>query len=169
MSDARKTHEIAQEKWSCDWPRSCLTYGLVLLALPVIWSVHHPSVLGDVIHGLDLDLAWNYGFSPSFQGKPLFPSIFQVSSTWNHPDNYRIPYGGRHHWHADGRSPTTVCHRNMLFQWLFRCLCHWKAIQWKHHIASTIMVLSLRRLWGEFPSRTYRIYHGTPAYSTCRS
>jgi len=85
---------VAQEKWSCGGPRSCLTYGLLLLALPVIWSVCHPSVLGDIIHGLDLDLARYYGFPPSFQGKPLFPSIFWVSSMWNHSDNYRIPYGG---------------------------------------------------------------------------
>jgi len=51
---------VAQEKWSCDRPRSCLTYGLVLLALPVRWSVHHPSVLGDIIHSLDLDLACSH-------------------------------------------------------------------------------------------------------------
>jgi len=37
------TITIAQEKWSCGGPRSCLSYGLLLLVLPVIWSVHHPS------------------------------------------------------------------------------------------------------------------------------
>ncbi len=71
---------------------------------------------------------------------------------------------------ADVIMPMVGRHRNMLFQWLFRCLlCHRKAVQWKHRIASTIMVLSLRRLRGEFPSRTYRMYHGTPAYGTCCS
>ncbi len=34
---------VAQEKWSCGRPKSYLAYGLVLLALPVIWSVDHPS------------------------------------------------------------------------------------------------------------------------------
>jgi len=36
---------VAQEKWSCGRPRSCLTYGLVLLVLPVVWSVHSPSLI----------------------------------------------------------------------------------------------------------------------------
>jgi len=40
---------VAQEKWSCQGPRSCLTYGLLLLVLPVIWSVRCPSPPGDVI------------------------------------------------------------------------------------------------------------------------
>jgi len=48
-------------------------------------------------------------------------------------------------------------------------LCHWNAVQWKHHIISTIVVLSLQRLRGEFPSHMYHIYHGTPVYSTCHS
>ncbi len=91
---------LAQEKWSCGGPRSCLTYGLLLLALPVILSVCHPSALGDVIHGLGLDLAWNHSFSPNFQGKLSFPPHFQVGSTWNHPDNYHLPYGGIRHRHA---------------------------------------------------------------------
>jgi len=63
----------AQEKWSCGGPRSCLTYGLLLLALLVIWSVHHPSVLGDVIQGPDIDLAWDHGFPPDSRENRYFP------------------------------------------------------------------------------------------------
>ncbi len=122
----------------------------MLLALPVIWSVCHPSVLGDIIHGLDLDPTWNYSFPSSFQGKPLFPSIFWASSMWNHPDKGHFLYGGQCHWHANGWSPTIVRHWNMPFQWVFQCVCHQKAIQWKHHIACTILVLDLWWLGGNF-------------------
>jgi len=110
---------VAQEKWSCDWPRSCLTYGLVLLALPVIWSVRRLSLPGDVIQDPDLDLTWNPVFSPSFQEIRPFPLHSRVSSTWNHPTTDRFPYGGQHHWHANGQSSTSVHHWNMPFQWAF--------------------------------------------------
>jgi len=64
---------VAQEKWSCGGPRSCLTYGLLLLALLVIWSVCHPSVLGDVIQGPDLDQTWDHDFSPISRENCCFP------------------------------------------------------------------------------------------------
>jgi len=110
---------VAQEKWSCDRPRSCLTYGLVLLVLPVMWSVHHLSSPDDLIQGLDKDQTWKLGFPPIFQGKPLFPPCFQVSSTWNHPTTNHFLYGGQCHWHAGSRSTSLVHHWNMLFQWIF--------------------------------------------------
>jgi len=160
---------VAQEKWSCGRPRPCLACGLCFLVLPVIWSVRHPSLPGDVIQDPDLDLTWNLVFSPSFQEIRPFPLHSRVSSTWNHPTTNRFPYGGRRHRHADGRSPTIVRHRNTLFRWIFRCVRHRNTVRWKGRTSSTIVVLSLRWLGKEFPSRTYRIYHGTPAYGTCRS
>jgi len=36
----------------------------------------------------------------------------------------------------------------------------------KYHIASTIVVLNLQWLDGEFPPSMYHPYHGTPAYGS---
>jgi len=52
---------------------------------------------------------------------------------------------------------------------IFSCVRHWCAVWWKHHTASTIIVLSLRRLGKEFPSCMYHLYHSTIAYSSRRS
>jgi len=139
--------------------------------MPALW----PIVVGPPCHmvcllsitpgqGLDLDLSWNHGFSPSFQGKLLFPSIFQVGSTWNHQDNNLFLYDGWHHQHANGQSPTIICHQNKLFWWVF--WCHWNAVWWKDCTASTIMVLSLWWLGKEFPSHTYHLYYGTIIHSS---
>jgi len=112
---------IAQEKWSCGQPRPCLAYGLCFLVLPVVRSVRRPSSHDDVIQ----------------------------SSTWNHPDKDPFLYGRRHR-HYDGRSISIIRHRKTLFRWIFRCVCHRNAVRWKYRIASTILVLNLRRLGGNF-------------------
>ncbi len=84
---------VAQEKWSCVRPRSCLTYGLSLV-LPLLQSVYCPSSHDDVIQGPDGSQTWKLAFSSSFQKIPPFPPHFQVGSMWNLPDNYHLPYGG---------------------------------------------------------------------------
>ena len=115
-------HHLAQEKWSCGRPRPCLAYGLCFLVLLVVQSVHHPSSLDDVIQG----------------------------STWNYPDKDPFSYDCRRHWHYDGRSISIVRHWKTLFRWIFRLICHRKAVRWKRRIASTILVLDLQQLGRNF-------------------
>ncbi len=135
----------------------------MLLALPVVWSVHHPSVLGDIIHSLDLDLAWDYVFPLSFQGKLLFPSIFRVSSTWNHPDKDHFLYSGWCHWHANGWSASTIVWYVIITS--YSDGHHRNAIRWKYHKSSTIVVLNLWWL-GNFPLSMYHLYHSTSFYGS---
>jgi len=110
---------ITQEKWCCGGPRSCLTCGLVLLVLPVMQSVHHPFVPGDIIQGPDKDQTWILAFSPGFQENLPFPLIFPLGSMWNHQTNGSLPYIGQHHWYTDGQSFHHICHWYKLFQWVF--------------------------------------------------
>ncbi len=121
-------------------PRPCLAYGLLILVLLVIWSGRHLSSLGDVIWG----------------------------STWNYPNKDPFLYIGIHHQHANGRSSDHVRHRHTLFRPLFRLVCHRNMVRWKDRIMGTTVVLNLRWLWKEFPSRMYHQYDGTIIHSIHR-
>jgi hypothetical protein len=130
---------VAQEKWSCDWPRPCLAYGLCMLVLPVGRSGRRPSSHDDVIGG----------------------------STWKHPKKDLFSYSRRHR-HADGGSSTIVRHRHGLFRPLFRPVRHRNMVRWKGRIPSTTVVLNIRRLRKEFSSRTYHQYDGTTIHGIHR-
>jgi len=137
---ARIMHQpLAQEKWSCGWPRPCLAYGLCLLVLPVVRSVRRPSSIDDVIWG----------------------------STWNLPDKDRISSVGIRQ-HADGHYSDHIRHRNALFRPLFWLVHHWNMVRWKHRIVSTIVVLNPQWLGEKFSSRTYHLYDGTIIHDSRR-
>ncbi len=107
---------VAQEKWSSRQPRLCLAYGLCLLVLLVIWSVHRPSSMDDVIQ----DSTWNFPNKDQFWSghHPSSTDDIIRGSTWNFPDKDHILSVGIHQ-HADGQNSNHIRHRNALFQPLF--------------------------------------------------
>jgi len=131
-----------------------------MLVLLVVWSVHCLSSL------MTSSMVWmktrpGNMVSPSFQGKLLFPLVYQVGSMWNHLDNHCFSYVGQCHQHAGSQSTSLIHNWNMLFQWVFQCVHHWNAVRWKGYIVSTIVVLSLWSLGGKFPPSMYQSYHST--------
>jgi len=108
-------------------------------------------------------------FSPDSRRNRPFPHVSHVGSTWKLHSHRNLPYVGRRHRHADGRSSDGLRHWHTRCRWILPCPRHRRAVRWKHRTASTIVVLSLRRLGKEFPSSTYHSYHGTVAYSSHRS
>jgi len=131
---------VAPKEQSCHWP------GWVM---PDSWPVFVgapcclvcPSSFGSWWHHY-----WSWwqpdvetSISPSFQVNPVISPV-PIGSMWN-----CISYG------FISRPISVACWPlHYLCWWIFPCLCHWGAMQWKPHVASTNLLLWLW-WWGIFP------------------